>query len=103
RQDRAAGDVVFVQDIHGLELGLGHGPLFDRVEDVPQSRQPGGGLGVVRVGDPFRLADDVADRLPYRGLGDEVNIGVRVRLPSLAFQDPARLAAAGRIACAGYR
>ncbi|GCC46453.1 hypothetical protein chiPu_0030492, partial [Chiloscyllium punctatum] len=95
RQDRAAGDVVLVEDLHRLEFCLRHRPLFDAGEDLVEARQAGRRLGVVRIGLPGGLADHVADLLPDRGLGDEVDVGVRVGLPALALQDAAGLAAAG--------
>src|SRR5262249_39068542 len=49
------------------------------------------------------FADQVADRTPYRRLGDEVDVGVGILLPALAFEDPARLAAAGIVAGARNR
>src|SRR5712672_2129437 len=102
RQDRADRNVELVADIHDLELGLGHGPLLDRGEDVLEPRQARRRLGVVRIGLPFGLADEVADRLPDRRLGDEVDVGVGIGLPALAFEDPARLAAAGVVAGARH-
>ena len=98
RQDRADRNVDLVADFHDLELALGHGPLFDGIEDVLEARQPRRRRGVVRIGLPFRLADDVADLLPHRRLGDEVDVGVGVGLPAFALQNPARLAAAGIVA-----
>src|SRR6266403_136584 len=103
RQDRAAGDVVLVKDLHRLELGLGHGPLFDAGKDFVQPRQPRRRLGVVGVGLPAGLADDVANLLPNRRLGDEVDVGIGIGLPALAFQDATRLTAAGIVAGARYR
>ncbi len=98
RQDRAARDVVLVELFHGLELGLGHGPLLDAREDLVELRQTRLGRGVFRIGLPGRLADDVADRLPHRRLGDEVDVRVRIVRSALAHQDAARLAAAGVVA-----
>src|SRR5262249_13243356 len=92
-----------VANVHDLELGLGHGPLLDRIEDVAQPRQPRRRRGVVGVGLPFRLADEAADRAPYRRLGDEIDVGVGIALPALAFEDPAGLAAAGVVAGARHR
>src|SRR5258707_10662603 len=103
RQDRTAGDVVLVENVHRLELGLGHGPLLDAGEDFIQPRQPGRRLGVVGVGLPAGFADDVANFLPDRRLGDEIDVGVRIGLPALALQDAARLTAAGIIAGARHR
>src|SRR2546430_1419290 len=103
RQDRADRDVDRVADVHDLELGLGHGPLLDRIEDVAQPRQPRRRRGVVGIGLPFRLADDVADRAPDRRLGDEIGVGVGIALPALAFEDPAGLAAAGVVASTRHR
>src|ERR1700730_9026817 len=103
RQDRPTGDVVLVQNIHGLELGLGHGPLLDAGEDFVEARQPGGRLGVVGVGLPAGLADHVANFLPDRRLGDEINVGIGIGLPALALQDAARLTAAGIVAGARHR
>ena len=59
--------------------------------------------GVVGVGLPFRLADQIADRPPDRRLGDEIDVSVRIALPALAFEDPAGLAAAGIVAGARHR
>src|SRR6516225_3599847 len=103
RQDRADRDVDRVADVHDLELGLGHGPLLDRIEDMTQPRQPRWRRGVVGIGLPFRLADEVADRAPYGRLGDEIDVGVGIVLPALAFEDPAGLAAAGIVAGARHR
>src|SRR5882762_8955001 len=50
------------------------------------------------MGLPAGLADDVADLLPDRGLGDEVDVGVGIGLPALALQDAAGLTAAGIVA-----
>src|SRR5262249_1539763 len=72
-------------------------------EDSLEPRQPRRRRGIVGIGLPFRLADQVADRTPYRRLRDEIDVGVGIVLPSLAFQDPARLAAAGIVAGARYR
>ena len=95
RQDRAAGDVVLVEDVHRLELCLRHRPLLDAREDLVEPRQPGRRLGVIRMGLPAGLADHVADLLPHRRLGDEIDVGVGIGLPALAFEDAAGLAAAG--------
>src|SRR3984957_7248599 len=103
RQDRAARNVVLVELGHGFEFGFGHGPAFHRGEDLHQARQARVRRLVVGIGYPLRLADDVADFLPHRRLGDEVKIRVRVGLPALALDDPAGLAAAGGVAGARYR
>src|SRR6516165_3470683 len=103
RQDRADRNVDCVANVHDLELRLGHGPLLDRIEDVAQPRQPRRRRGVVGIGLPFRLTDEVADRAPYRRLGDEIDVGVGIALPALAFEDPAGLAAAGVVAGARHR
>src|SRR5262245_53380119 len=102
RQDWAAGDVVLVEDFHRLELGLRHRPLLDAGENLVQPRQAGRRLGVVRIGLPGRLADHVADLLPHRRLGDEVDVGVGIGLPALALENAARLTAAGVVAGARY-
>src|SRR3954468_23365305 len=68
-----------------------------------EPRQPRRRLGIVRIGLPFRLADQVADRLPHRCLGDEIDVGVGIGLPAFALEDPAGLAAAGIIARAWHR
>src|SRR5215469_7452695 len=102
RQDRSAGDVVLVENIHGLELGLGHGPLLDAPEDLVEPRQTGRGLGVIGMRLPSGLADHVADLLPYRGLGDEIDVGVGIGLPALALDNASRLAAAGVVAGARH-
>src|SRR5262249_44754998 len=52
---------------------------------------------------PLRLADQVADLAPHWRLSDEIDVGVRVILPALALEDPARLAAAGIVAGARHR
>src|ERR1700722_7580187 len=103
RQDRTARNVVLVELGHGFEFGFGHGPAFDRGEDLHQARQARVRRRVVGIGDPLRLADDVADFLPHRRLGDEVEIRVRVGFPALALDDPAGLATARGVARARYR
>src|SRR5665213_2538084 len=55
------------------------------------------------MGLPAGLADDVADLFPDRGLGDEIDVGIGIGLPALAFQDAAGLAAAGIVAGARHR
>src|SRR5258705_10352695 len=55
------------------------------------------------MGLPAGLADDVANLLPDRRLGDEVDVGVGISLPALALQDAARLTAAGIVAGARHR
>ena len=103
RQDRPARDVVLVEQVHGLELGHGHGELLDAGEDRLELRQPRLRRGVFRIGLPGRLADHVADLVPHRRLGDEIEIGIGVVLPALALDDPARLTAARIVAGARHR
>src|SRR6185312_11399272 len=103
RQDRTARDVVLIEDFHGLELGLGQGPLLDPLEYLVELRQPRLRRGVFRIGLPGRLADHIADRLPNRGLSNEINVGVRVVLPAFALENAARLATAGVVARARCR
>src|SRR5579885_2498476 len=98
RQNRADWNVDLVADFHDLELGLGHGPLLDALENLFELRQPRLGRGVFRIGLPGRFADDVANLAPYRRLRDEVDVGVGIGLPAFALQDPARLPAAGIVA-----
>src|SRR5204863_5926679 len=86
-----------------LELGLGHGPLLDARENLVEARQPGRGPGVVGMGFPAGLANDVADLLPNRRLGDEVDVRVGIVLPALTLQNAAGLAATGVVAGARNR
>src|ERR1700722_9211978 len=55
------------------------------------------------MGLPAGLADNIANLLPDRRLGDEVDVGVRIGLPALALEDAARLTAAGIVAGAWHR
>src|SRR6185312_11012217 len=103
RQDRTARNVVLVEDLHGLELGLGQGPLLNALEDLVELRQPRLRRGVFRIGLPGRFADHVADLLPDRGLGDEVDVRVRIFRRALAHQDAARLTTAGVVSGARRR
>src|SRR5262249_35402611 len=103
RQDRPNRNVERIAQLHDLELGLGHGPLLDRVEDVPQPRQPLRRRGIVGTGLPLGLADEAADLLPHRRLGDEVHVGIGIGLPAFALHDPPRLATAGIVAGARHR
>src|SRR3984893_5158907 len=102
-QDRTDRNVVLVADVHDLELGLGLGPFLDRIEDVPEPRQPRRRRGIVGIGLPLGLAGQVADRPPSRGLGDEVGVGVRIGLPALALENPPRLPAARVVTGARHR
>src|SRR3954452_220241 len=54
------------------------------------------------MGLPAGFADHVADLLPDRRLGDEIEVGVGIGLPALAFEDAAGLAAAGIVAGARH-
>src|SRR6202011_858193 len=54
------------------------------------------------MGLPAGLADDIANLLPDRRLGDEVDVGIGIGLPALALQDAAGLAAAGIVAGARH-
>ena len=54
------------------------------------------------MGLPAGLADHVADLLPHRRLGDEIDVGVGIGLPALALEDAAGLAAAGIVAGARH-
>src|SRR6202011_4744990 len=54
------------------------------------------------MGLPAGLADDIANLLPDRRLGDEVDVGIGIGLPALALQNAARLAAAGIVAGARH-
>src|SRR6266571_2817999 len=54
------------------------------------------------MGLPAGLADHVADLLPYRSLGDEIDVGIGIGFPPLAFQDAAGLTAAGIVAGARH-
>jgi len=83
--------------------GFREGPPLDGREDRFKPRQPRVGRGVVGIGLPFGLADEVADRLPDRRLGDEVDIGVGVFRRALTLENPARLAATGIVAGARHR
>src|SRR5262249_20676837 len=85
------------------ELGHGLGPRLDCIEDVPQPRQPRRRRRIVWIGLPFGLADQVADGPPDRRLGDEIGVGVRIGLPTLALEDPPRLAPARIVAGARHR
>ena len=103
REDRAAGNVERIAGVHDLELGLGLGPFLDGVEDLADLVEPLRRRRVAGFFLPFRLADEIADRRPDRRLGDEVDIGVRIGFPALAFEDPAGLAAARVVAGARHR
>src|SRR6266542_6476785 len=102
RQNWTAGNVVLVEHVHRLELVLGLGPLLDLPEDLHQMRQARLGRRVARIGQPLLLADHLADVLPDRRLRDEVDVGVRIRLPAFALEDPPGLSATGCVAGARY-
>src|SRR5262245_32812325 len=102
-QDRADRNIDRVAEIHYLEFGLGHGPGFDGREDVLEPRQPRRRRRVVGIGLPLGLADQIADCAPHRRLSDEIDVGVGIGLPALAFEDPAWLAAARIVAGARHR
>src|SRR5581483_11561402 len=92
-----------VADLHDLELGLGHGPLLDAIEDRLELRQPRLRRGIFRISLPGRFSDQIADLPPHRRLGDEIDVGVGIGLPASAFKQPSRLTAAGVVAGARHR
>ena len=94
RENRSARDVVLVEDVHRLELGLRLRPCLDPVEDFRQMRQPRLRRRVPRIGQPFLAAYHFADGVPDRRLGDEVDVRVGVGLPALALENPSGLPAA---------
>src|SRR5260370_5746007 len=101
-QDRADRNVVLVTDVHDLELGLGLGPLRDRIEEMSEPRQPRRRGCIIRIGPPFGLADQVTDRAPDRRLSDEVGVGVRIGFPTLALENPSGLSPTRIVAGARY-
>src|SRR5690242_19861445 len=94
RQDRPAGDIELVKDVHGIELGLRHGPLLNAGENFVEPWQPGRGLRVIWMGFPAWLADHVSDLLPDRRLGNKVDVSVGIGLPAFALEDAAGLTSA---------
>src|SRR6266478_3547777 len=102
-QHRRTWHFEFAQDFDRLELGLVGEPRLDLLEDVEDVRLACARRGVGRIVLPFRVADGLAAGPPILLLDREVNIRVRVGLPALALQDPARLAAAAGIAAARHR
>src|SRR5690606_1903534 len=94
RQDGPAGVVVLVEDIHGLELRLGHGPLLNAIEDLLEPREARLWRRIVRMGLPIGLADHIANLVTDGRLSDEVDVGGGIGLPALALRTPAWLASA---------
>src|SRR5262245_16740718 len=102
-QDGSAGNVVFVEDLHGLEFAFRGRPLLDASENFIEARQARRWLGVVGMRLPARLTGHIADGLPHGRLCDEVDVGVGIGLPAFAFEDASGLAAAGIVARARHR
>ena len=81
----------------------GQNPGVDGGEDVGDVRLARFCRHVEGVIFPLRLADSVANRGPSLALNGEVNVGVGVSLPTLAFQDPAGLTTAAGVPAARHR
>ena len=103
RQDRPDRDVERVADLHHIEFGPLHGPIFDGTEHLVEPGQPRLRRRVAGVVLPFGPLDQVADLRPRRRLGDEIGVGVVVGLPALAFEDAAGLSAARIVGRARHR
>ena len=52
------------------------------------------------VSDPLFFANDLTNGLPYCRLNNDINVGVGVGFPALAFQNPAGLSATRGISSA---
>src|SRR3984957_1748206 len=100
-QDRTAWDVVLVQKFHGLELRFGDCPRLNGSEYFIEPGQARVRRRVVGMSDPLLLAYYLADLLPHRRLGNEVEIGVGFVLPSLALDDSSPLSSSPVIPSAG--
>ena len=74
-ENRSARDVVLVEDVHRLELGLRLRPLLDRAEDPSDAAAAPSGWHA-RIGQPLLVADHFADRLPSWRLGDEIDVAL---------------------------
>ena len=98
-EDRAHGNVERVADVHDLEFGFGHRPLFDTLKNLIQLVETFRRRGITFLGFPVGLADDVTDIFPDGRLGNEIGVGVWIGIPALAFENPARLSAAGVVPC----
>ena len=94
---------MLVENVHGLELGLGHGPFFDAGKNRLEVQQPRAWRGIGLVRDPAFFTNHPAHGGPHTRLGDEVDVGIRVGLPTLAFEDGARLTAPRGIARTRHR
>jgi hypothetical protein len=93
---------MLIEQRHGFELGLRHRPCFHRRKYLLEPGQARLRRGEVRIGEPILLADHLADVLPNGRLRYEVQIGIRIRLPTLALDDGSRLASARRIGGTRY-
>src|SRR6266478_915224 len=100
---RRAGHLELAQDVDRLELGLVGQPLLDLCKDIEDVGLAGAGSGVYRIFRPFRLPDRLAGLRPVLFLDREIDVGVRVGVPALALEYPARLPAAAGVAAAGDR
>src|SRR5437899_5241879 len=100
---RRARHLELAQDVDRLELRLVGQPLFDLRKDIEDVRLARASGGVCRILRPFRLTDRLAGLHPVLLLDREIDVDVRVALPALALEYPARLAATAGIAAAGNR
>ena len=75
-EDRPAGHVEVVEDVHRFELGVADRPALDEVEAVVEVVEAGLGRGVVGVVDEVLAADELHERFPALGLDDDVEVVV---------------------------
>src|SRR5262245_22838120 len=92
RKDGAAGNLEWVECFHDLHLGHGHSPLLDFREYLIESREACLRCAVIRIRQPILMTDNFGESGKSLCLGDYVNVSVGIRLPTLAPDDPTRVA-----------
>ena len=85
-QNRPAWYIDFVEQLHGLELGISLCPRLDDGKHMVQFVETGFGGGILRIVDQLAAPNQLGQRRPNLGLDDDVDIIIGASGP--AFERP---------------
>src|SRR5262245_19669757 len=97
REDRTAGYVLLIKNVHDLHLCLGHGPLFDFCKHEIQLGQARFRCVELRILQPVLVTDDPGQRRKGLRLGNDIVVSVRLGFPALAADNTTGVTSSGGV------